>query len=145
MIFSKKKVLDQNGLYINTCQTKIRNACLSVTLEFCLLLSAVCSASAAYTSLGRGLKYLLKIPHFILDYSNVAGFLIFSNLCLGRSKTLTYVQKKKYHKNERSLSLVTHIFTKISQNVCLINAHILIYVILICDSCNCRLWQVPQF
>ena len=48
------------GPYINTFQTILRNICLSVILEFCLL-SVVCSlsASAAYTSLYRGLKYLL--------------------------------------------------------------------------------------
>ena len=37
-------------------QTKVRNDCLSVILEFCLLLTVVCSASAAYTSLCKGLK-----------------------------------------------------------------------------------------
>ena len=37
----------------------------------------------------RGLKYLLKILYFIQNYSNVAGFLIFKTICLGRSKTLS--------------------------------------------------------
>ena len=30
---------------------------------------------------------------------------------------------KIYHKNERDLRLVTHILTKLSLNVCLINTH----------------------
>ena len=56
---SGKKVLDPNLPYIRTSQTKIRNVCLSIILEFCLFLS-VCSLSTAYTSLCSGLKYLLK-------------------------------------------------------------------------------------
>ena len=32
---------------------------------------------------------------------------------------------KKDYKNERHLCLIAHIFTKFSQNVCLINMHIL--------------------
>ena len=37
----QKKVKDPNGPYISTGQTKIRNVCMSVILEFCLLLSLV--------------------------------------------------------------------------------------------------------
>ena len=55
---SRKKVIYPNGPFINTNQTKIRNVCLSVILEFCLFWSVVCIASAAYTSLCRGLKYI---------------------------------------------------------------------------------------
>ena len=47
-----------------------------------------------------------------------------------------------YHKNERKMSLVTHIFTKFSRNVCLINAHILIYWY---ARCHCKLWKVYNF
>ena len=43
----QKKVLDPNGPYIGTSQTKIRNVCLSS------LVFVVCSASTAYTSLCR--------------------------------------------------------------------------------------------
>ena len=68
-----RKALDPNGLYINKSQTVV-----------------VCSASTAYTSLYRGLKYLLEIPYFIQDYLEVVGFLNFETLCLGRSKTLPY-------------------------------------------------------
>ena len=40
---------------------------------------------------------------------------------------------KKYHKNERHFCLVAHIFTKLSQNVSLINVYILIYWHVRCD------------
>ena len=49
--------------------------------------------SIAYNSLRRGLKYLLKIPFFILNYLNVAGFLIFKTVFLGSSAKLPYVWK----------------------------------------------------
>ena len=59
-------VLDSNGLYINTSQTNIRNACLSVILEFFLYV-VVCSATTAFISLYRSLKYLLA-RFLIFDY-----------------------------------------------------------------------------
>ena len=90
------------------------------------IIDVVCNASTAYNSLYRGLKHLLKIPYFIKYYPNVAGFLIFKTFCLGRSKTLTYVMKK-YHKNEWHLCFITQSFTKLLQNVRLINTRILIY------------------
>ena len=64
--------------------------CLPVS-NFGILSVVVCSASAANTSLCRGLKYLLKVPYNIQKYPNLAGILIFETLCLGRSKTLPYV------------------------------------------------------
>ena len=57
--------------------------------------------------------------------------------CCDRSKTLPYVWKK-YLKNERYLCLVTHSFTKHSQNVCLINTHILVNRY---PRCDCKLWN----
>ena len=51
----------------------------------------VCSASTAYTSFCRSLKYLLKVRYIILIYPIVARFLIFKTHCLGRAKTLIYV------------------------------------------------------
>ena len=45
---------------------------------------------------------------------------------------------KKHYKNEWHLCLVTHIFTKLSLNVCLINTHSLIYWY---ACCNCKLWN----
>ena len=35
--------------------------------------------------------YLLKVGYIMSKYPNVARFLILETLCLGRSKTLTYV------------------------------------------------------
>ena len=67
--------------------------CLSLGNFGVLSVIVVCSAPIALTSLGRGLKYLLKVPYIILDYPNVSEFLIFQTLCLGSSKTLSYVWK----------------------------------------------------
>ena len=60
---------------------------------------------------------------------------------MGRSKRLSYVWKK-YHKNEWHLCLVEHSFTKLSQNMWLINIHILIYWYARCDW---KLWNFPCF
>ena len=49
---------------------------------------SISSATTAYTSLYRGLKYLLKVSYIILDYLNVVGSLIF---CLGSLKKLPNV------------------------------------------------------
>ena len=49
---------------------------------------------------------------------------------------------KKYHKNETHLRLLAHIFTKLSQNVCLINTHILMYWY---TRSNCTLWKASWF
>ena len=68
----EKKVPDPSGPYISTFQTKIKNVCLSVILEFCLL-SEVCNI--AYISLSRGLKYLVKARYIIQVYPNDFWFL----------------------------------------------------------------------
>ena len=93
-----------------------------------LFRDSVCNAPTAYTSFFRGQKYLLKIPYFILDldYSNVAGFLSFDTVIFWQVDN-TALCLKKYHKNERFLGLETQSFAKISQNVCLIIRHFLIY------------------
>ena len=100
----------------------------------------VCSAFTAYTSLCRCLKYLIEISYFIQEYPKVVGFSIFKTL-LGQVETLPYVWKK-YYKNERHFCLVTHIFAKLSQNVCLFNMHILMYWH---ARCNCKLWNAIRF
>ena len=92
-----QNVLDPNRPYMNTIQTVLGNVCLSVISDFCL--SSVCCASTAYTSLFRGLKYLLKVRYIILNYPNVAWFFIFDILCLGRAKTKTYVWKNIHKMN----------------------------------------------
>ena len=57
----ERKVLDSNGPHICMSQTKISNFCLLEISKFCLSSSpVVLSATTAYTSLCRGLKYLLK-------------------------------------------------------------------------------------
>ena len=105
------------------------------------LCSVVCSASTAYISLCRGLKYLPKVRYIISNHPNVVRFLIFETLCLGKAKTLTYVWTK-FQKNERHLSLVTHSFTKLPQNMCLINTQILVYWH---ARCNCKLRKALWF
>ena len=117
--------------YLNMFQTNLRDVCLSVTLEFYLTFVL----APAYTSFCKGLKYSLKVRYIILAPPNVAGFLIFESVLLGNA----VICLKKYHKNERHLRLVTHSFTKLSQNVCLIDTHILIYRY---ARCNCNLWKV---
>ena len=109
--------------------------------NYVILAFVVCSASIAYNSLCRGLEYLLKIPYFIQNCPNVVWFLIFKTLCLGRSKLSPYVWKI-YHKNEWFSCLIEHIFTKLLQNACLINTHILMYWYI---RCNCKLWSAICF
>ena len=123
----RKKVLDQNGPYINMFQTNLRNDCLSVILEFCLLSSSVCVLAPAYTSLCRELEYLPKVRYIILFDPNGAEILIFQTVFLGRTATLPYVWK---------IHPKAHIFTKLSQDVCLVDTHILIYWY---ARCNCKL------
>ena len=50
--------------------------------------------------------------------------------CLFRQIGNTALCMKKYHKNEQHLCLVTHSFTKLSQNMCLIN--------MVYQYANCR-------
>ena len=135
-MISEKKVLDPNEPFIITFQTILRNTCLLVILEFCLMSVVVYSVSAAYTNLWWGLKYLLKVPFIIQNYPNMVGFLIFKTLC----DIALYL--KKYQKNDRHLCLVWYNFTKLSQNMCLINANILIYQYARLDS---KLWNIPWF
>ena len=52
------------------------------------------------------------------------------------------MSEKQYHKSERQLRLVAYIFTKLAQNVCLINIHIFIYQH---ARCHCRLWNALWF
>ena len=122
---SKKNCLDQNRPYINTFQTILRYVCLSVILEFCLYV-VILVFTLAYTSLCKGLKYLLKVMFIIEIDPNGAGFLIFDTVFQQHYPMF----KKKYHKNGRHLRLVADIFTKLSQIVCLINT----------DMSICHIW-----
>ena len=49
---------------------------------------------------------------------------------------------KKYHKNKRHSCIILNIITKILQNVCLINTHVLMYWQVRCDR---KLWYAPRF
>ena len=98
------------------------------------------SSKPKWTSLCRGLKYLLKVRYMyiILVYPNVTGF---PSSLFGQFENIALCLKK-CHKNERHLYLVTHSFTKNSQNVCLFNTHSLIYQY---ARCNCKLWKAFWF
>ena len=122
-----------------TIYKHVSDKCWSVG-NYSGILTVVCHRTD-YTSLCRGLEYLIKVWYIILVDLNVVKFLIFETVCLGRSKTLLYVWKI-YLKNERHyLCLVAHIFTNLSQNACLINIHTLIYwyARYNCKLCN-ALW-----
>ena len=56
----ERKILHQNGPYINTFQINLRNVCLSLIPEFCLS-SVLCGRLPAYPSSFRGLEYSLKV------------------------------------------------------------------------------------
>ena len=77
-------VLDPNEPNINTSQTKLRNVCLSVILEFCLMSLSLSVPGLKLSNLlglrAKSLKSLLEIPYVILDYPNAARFLIFENV-----------------------------------------------------------------
>ena len=109
--------------YVNKlfCDFRKKNPIYKHVSEKCLSSSSsICVLAPAYISLRRDLEYLLKVKYIILVDPNGARFLVFETVFLD--------SLKKYHKNERNLRLVTYTFTKLSQNVCLINTQILIYI-----------------
>ena len=89
----RKRVLDQNGPY--RCVKKIGNYCLAIVLGFCQSIVVCLWLVSAYSSLCRGLEYLLKIRH-ILVHPNVAifdfrGFFVqVDNTALRLEKTQKY-------------------------------------------------------
>ena len=72
---SENKVLEQNGPYISTNQTILRNVC--VCNAEILSVAVVCGLVFSQSGLHRGLKKLLKIPFDGPNDPSVAGFLIF--------------------------------------------------------------------
>ena len=114
---------------------------MSVILEFRLLSSSVCVHAPTYTSLCRGLKYLLTFMYIILVDPNGAGFLI-SRPFFWAGRQHCPMSAKIHHKNERNLRLVSYIDTKLSHNVYLINTHILIDRLARCD---CKVWNALWF
>ena len=67
-----------------------------------------------YTSLCRGLEYLPKVGICIISTRRIFDF-------RDRLSGNTALCLKNISKNERHLHLVEFIFTKLSQNVCLVN------------------------
>ena len=95
----------------------------------------VFGAHLAFTSLCRGLKYLLKILNSIRDQPTWPDFSFLTMFYAGCP-----IFEKVYHKNKQYLWLVTYIISKFSQNLCLINTHIFIYWH---TRCNCKLSKAP--
>ena len=114
---SERKVSDSNGPYISTNQTKIINVSLSVILEFCLW------STSWPVHLETWKKYwnYRKLFETILTFPNL------------RLPTLFFGQVRNTVLCLKKMLLVTYIFTKLSQNVCL---YILIYRN---ARCNCKL------
>ena len=84
--------------------------------NMCILgrcLSSVCVLASAYTSFCR--EYLPKVRYIILVDLNGDRF-------SGHFNNTTYVWKIP-HNDELHLRLVVHIFTKLSQNLYLVNKH----------------------
>ena len=112
---SRKKCLRPKWTTYKHESDKNKNVYLSVILEFCLSSSpsvARLQPPPVYVDVEAWNIYL-KIPYFIQIYSNLAEILIFEIYCI---YSLPYF-RKKYHKNERHLRLITHSFTKLAQNV----------------------------
>ena len=63
--------------------------------------------------------------------------LIFDFLLVWASQKHCPMSEKNYHKKERHFYLITLCFSKLSQNMCPINTHILLYWY---ARCNCKLW-----
>ena len=110
---SGKKVLDKNGPYINTSQTKMRNVCLSVILSV-----VVCVLAPTYTSLLTGQNYLQKVMYISLVYILTWPNFWFSRLLVWADRKYCHMSENNI-KNEQHLCLETHNFTKLSQNVIL--------------------------
>ena len=78
-----------------------------------------------YYSSWSSIRWIFDLRHFFSGQIGNTG------ICL-----------KKHHRNEWHLRLIAYIFTKISQNVCIINKHILIYRHTRCDY---KLWNAFDF
>ena len=117
MEFPKKGPIPKRIIYKHVSDKSKK--CLSVRKSEILSVLA-----PAYTSLCRGLENLLKVRYIILVDPNVVGFL------------------KVISQKWEALCLVPHIISKLTQNVYLINTHILIYWHARCD---CTLWNAIWF
>ena len=95
--FQKKKVLDQNGPYINTFQKNLGNVCLSVILDFCQSSIVCCFSSSVFSLLRPG--NLLKVSYIILVVSKEAGFLISNTVFV--TENTAHCLKNTFYKNEQ--------------------------------------------
>ena len=90
-------VLDQKRLFINTFQTILRSVCLLVVLQFCTSF-VVFVLVPAYTSLCRGLDYLLKVRYIIVVVLNGSDSMIFSTFFCYGMEILPYVAENTSQK-----------------------------------------------
>ena len=81
------------------------------------------------------------VMHFPYNIFKKCIALDFLDSLFGQVKNIA-LYLKIISKIERHLCLVTHTFTKLSQNVYLINTYILMYCY---ARCSCKLWKVPWF
>ena len=72
-VIFEKKVLDQNRPYM---YKHLLYKSKTVILSVVVVIIVVCVLAPAYTSLCRGLEYLLKVRYVVLLDTNGAGFLI---------------------------------------------------------------------
>ena len=113
---------------------------MSVGNSDCRRLSSVCVLAPAYTSLCRGLEYLLKVRYIILVVLNGAGFLIFNTIFVTGWE---YCPVSENNIIKMSGNCVWyHIFTKLLKYVYLTNKYIFIYQHATCD---CMLWNAHWF
>ena len=82
----QKKALDPNGPYTSTFQKNLKNVSLSVILEFCMQ-----RVYRPHQVIQRPEMFTKSKVYFVINYPNVARYLIFQPLCLGKKKTLPYV------------------------------------------------------
>ena len=90
-------VLDNSKKYLYIGNSGILSVVIVVVVIVCIL-------ALAYTSLCRGLEYLLKVRYTILVDPNGVGFLIFETIFLGSLSTLPYFWKV-HHNNLQHLCL----------------------------------------
>ena len=144
---SETKILDQNGpkWTIYEQATDESEKCISVVNSRILSVVVIVSVLApAYTSLYRGLEYLPKV-RFIIVVDQLILYetkFWFCRPFFWVDRQYYPISEKQYNKNERHLRLRAHIFTKLSQNLCLIDIHILIYSIAIFGHFHTLLWTI---
>ena len=85
---------------------------------------SILDPNGAYVSIRQKNKELSVILEFCLSSVEFRLPATYTSLFRGLEYSLSL---KKYHKYQQHLFLVTHIFSKLSQNMCLIITHILIY------------------